>query len=576
MAPLPKSSPDDPLDVVVIGCGISGLATLKCCVDAGLERTFAIERSEHLGGLWQFREKEAYGVMSFTHINVSKHNYCFSDYPFPDDTPDYPSHEQMASYINSYAEHNRLRERIAFGTEVTVLRRHDGPARCRATGERLWEVAVAPAGYDAGAGGRGAAPTVLYARRVAVASGHHGAPSSARFPGLQDGTFPGRVLHSAAFKDTDRAGLRGKRVLVVGIGNSAVDAAVNLANNGARAVTVSTRSGAWVVPNYLFGCPTDHYACRFFLALPWKLASPIFEAVIKLHVGSPFKWGLNPKYKALQSQPTVSGTLIYHIQRGQVKVRPNVVEFKSDGSCVFTDGSNQVFDAVVLCTGFTIDLPFLQGELRRQCYLAEDAGGGGGGGGNAGPGGGPVLAPSNVLTLFKNVFCPEVGASLGFVGFVQPASGGILSMAETQARWFAELARGACRPLPPARAMRADIARENAMVARRWGSSARHTIQRDPIPYCDAIAALFGVSLWRAVLAHPGLAWRLLLGSAGAAQWRLVGPGRWAGAASAVRGVPVTGFMKAVGLVCGALLAPYAWRLVWWLARALARMLFSR
>ena len=65
------------------------------------------------------------------------------------------------------------------------------------------------------------------------------------------------------------------------------------------------------------------------------------------------------------------------------------------------------------------------------------------------------------------------------------------------------------------------------MVARRWGSSARHTIQRDPIPYCDAIAALFGVSLWRAVLAHPGLAWRLLLGSAGAAQWRLVGPGRW-------------------------------------------------
>ena len=95
-----------------------------------------------------------------------------------------------------------------------------------------------------------------------------------------------------------------------------------------------------------------------------------------------------------------------------------------------------------------------------------------------------------------------------------------MTMTAEQARWFAELARGACRPLPPARAMRRDIARENAMVARRWGASSRHTIQRDPIPYCDAIASLFGVSLWRAVLAHPALAWRLLLGSAGAAQWR--------------------------------------------------------
>ena len=75
---------DGELDAVVIGAGISGLAAAKNLIQDGL-KVAVIEATDHVGGLWQFTE-DGYGVMSFTHINVSKHNYCFSDFPFPDGT----------------------------------------------------------------------------------------------------------------------------------------------------------------------------------------------------------------------------------------------------------------------------------------------------------------------------------------------------------------------------------------------------------------------------------------------------------------------------------------------------------
>lgn len=76
------------VDVVVVGAGVSGVATAKVCIDAKLT-TVVVEGSNHVGGLWQFKplSEGGGGVTSFTHINVSKQNYCFSDFPFPDDVP---------------------------------------------------------------------------------------------------------------------------------------------------------------------------------------------------------------------------------------------------------------------------------------------------------------------------------------------------------------------------------------------------------------------------------------------------------------------------------------------------------
>lgn len=184
----------------------------------------------------------------------------------------------------------------------------------------------------------------------------------------------------------------------------------------------------------------------------------------------------------------------------------------------FTDGSSTQVDDIVVCTGYSIELPFLSDHDRTDV----------------------VDEGTNVLQLYKNVFSPEIGHSLAFIGFIQPASGGILTSSETQARWFVELCKGNVH-LPPKNVMKCVIREERAQAERRYYVSARHTIQRDPIVYNDEVASFFGArpSFWR----HPKLAWRLLVGSGGSAQWRLQGPGKWDKAGEMVQKVPVTGLM---------------------------------
>ncbi|XP_035693857.1 flavin-containing monooxygenase 5-like [Branchiostoma floridae] len=438
--------------------------------------------------------------------NVSKHNYSFSDFPFPDDVPDYPHHSHMAKYIADYVMHFGINEVISFQTQVNKIEKKDDK----------WVVTATRVEEDGKGGWTTGEEEVYVARFVAIATGHHVTPSLAKFPG-QD-TFKGELIHSADYKDPITNRLVGGRVLVVGIGNSAVDVAVDAATVGrCRKVLLSTRSGAWVLPNYIFGRPTDHYACRTFLLLPWKLATNVLETVVSLIHGSPYKWGLNPKMRALQTQPTVSPTLIHNIQRNNIAIKPNITRF--EGSTVhFTDGSSEVVDHVVMCTGFRVSLPFLPDEVKEK--VLEEG--------------------SNSIKLYKNVFSPAVGHSMAFIGFVQPASGGILSMSETQARWFAELCLNHVK-LPSRAAMEAEIKADQEETSKRYFASARHTIQKDPLLYNDSIAAQFGAKpqLWR----HPRLAWRLLLGSCGSAQWRLQGPGKWERAAEVVRSVPVTEFL---------------------------------
>ncbi|XP_064614834.1 LOW QUALITY PROTEIN: flavin-containing monooxygenase 5-like [Liolophura sinensis] len=505
-----QNRPITKVDVVVIGAGISGLATAKCLREAGFKVT-VLERTGEVGGLWTFREND-YGVMRFTHINVSKHNYCFSDFPFPEHAPDYPHHSDMAQYIRDYTSHFKISELIQFQTKVIDLEKKDSGWQITAvkvdeTGER-----VTPKGEE----------EIYQAKFVAIATGHHAIPRYPKFPG--ENTFKGEIIHSVKFKDAITNGMVGKRVLVVGIGNSAVDAACNAVSEGrCKSVYISTRSGAWVVPNYVFGCPTDHYACRFFLALPWKLGSFIFESIIRLLNGDPKKWKLNPKMRLLQTQPTVSPTLIHHIQRHQIRVVPNIV--KIDGQSVqFVDGQTAEFDHIIYCTGYKICLPYLNEELHKTVIDTE----------------------TNQIKLYKNMFSPAIGSSLAFIGFVQPASGGVLTMSEMQAMWFAELCRGKVR-LPNQITMTEDMKKEEEWSAERYYHSARHTIQKDPIVYNDDIAQMIGAKpeVWK----HPALALNLLFGSCGAAQWRLQGPFKWSRAAEVVRNVPVTPMMHYISML---------------------------
>ncbi|XP_062592573.1 flavin-containing monooxygenase 5-like [Saccostrea cucullata] len=177
-----------------------------------------------------------------------------------------------------------------------------------------------------------------------------------------------------------------------------------------------------------------------------------------------------------------------------------------------------------MCTGYKINLPFLSEDLKNT-ILDEN---------------------TNSIKLYKNVFHPEIGHSLAFIGFTQPASGGLLSMSEIQARWFTELCRGRCS-LPTKLTMNENIKEEEEMVKSRYYHSNRHTIQRDPILYNDEIAAMFGAK--PELLKNPSLAWRLLLGSCGTYQWRLQGPNAWKGAKDAVLKVPVPEMWQYTGVI---------------------------
>ena len=439
---------------------------------------------------------------------ASKQNDCFSDFPFPDHVPDYPSHTHMAEYIKSYTKRFGLEKHICFNTKVVKIEKV-------AEGWKMITVEVDNKGKHKSE----YKETVV--KFVAIASGHHAKPSMPQFEGQE--TFDGRIFHSKTYKDAITNDLVGKKVVVVGIGNSAVDVAVNVTEmGGEKPVNISSRSGAWIVPNYIFGFPADHYATRLFFWLPRSISSFLFEFMIQCVTGSPWQWKLNPKMHARQTQPTINSTLIYHIQRQNIVVRPNIAALKKD-KVIFTDGSQTTADAVVCCTGYQIDLPFFDSDIKDLV----------------------VDESTNQIKLFKNVFAPDIGPSLAFIGLVQPSSGGLLSISEIQARWFSELCKGSVK-LPSAEKMRQKFARDKQSSEGIYYASPRHTIQQDPMTYNDEIASYFGAKpqLWK----HPSLAWNLVVGSCGAAQYRLQGPHKWKRAREVVRSVPVTPVMHYTAL----------------------------
>jgi dimethylaniline monooxygenase (N-oxide forming) len=318
----------------------------------------------------------------------------------------------------------------------------------------------------------------------------------------------------------------GKRVLIIGIGNSAVDIAINLVNEGnCPRVSISTRSGVWIIPNYINGFATDLYACRVFLALPWKLGTFIMESVIKFIYGDPKKYNLNPKVRALQSQPTVCPTLIHHIQRNDIIVRPNVKNV-SGYTVTFEDGHSEEFDCIIESTGYKIDLDFLDQNLRKKIFKDTE---------------------ETILDLYKHVFHPEVGESLSFIGFVQPTSGGLLTVSEMQARWFTHLILNDTK-LPPKSVMVDQINKDQKRILTRFNKSSRHTIQTDPIVYNDEISEFIDAK--PSLFANFGIAWRLLFSSCGPDQYRLNGLDKSENATQLVQKVPVTNMMKIFALLC--------------------------
>ncbi|XP_039985728.1 flavin-containing monooxygenase 5-like isoform X2 [Xiphias gladius] len=218
--------------VAVVGAGSSGLACIKICVDEGLEPV-CFESSDDIGGLWRFKaspEPERSSIYRSLVVNTSKEMMCFSDFPMPADYPNYMHNSQLLQYFRLYAEHFHLLRYINFQTTVrSVTQRPDFSL----SGQ--WDVVTI---------NRDGAEERHVFDAVLVCSGHYTHPALplSDFPGYE--TFSGRCFHSWEYKDADAC--RGQRVVVVGIGNSGGDIAVEISRS-AEKTFLSTRHGAWVI-----------------------------------------------------------------------------------------------------------------------------------------------------------------------------------------------------------------------------------------------------------------------------------------------------------------------------------------
>ena len=416
-------------DAVIIGAGAAGLAAGKALTDRGLDIAW-FERNDRVGGLWQIENPDAAAYASL-HTNSSKLFTQYPSYPMPDEWPDYPSHRLMAQYFTAFAHHFGLSERITFGTSVTAVSpRADGG----------WRVETDDGDH-------------VDTDNVVIANGHHGRPRIPAFPG----SFTGATMHSHDYADPEV--FRGKRVLVIGVGNSGVDIACD-ASRMADAVHVSTRHGVYVVPKYALGRPADHWSLPLLARLPHEVERRILAGLNRVVVGSPEHRGLpKPDHGFLQAHPTISSELLDRVGHGEVTMRPDVERF--DGGTVrFVDGSAAEVDLVVFATGYAIELPFLD------------------------PG---LLDPrGNDLRLYQRVVAPGL-PGLWFVGFIQTVGAGI-SLFEHQAEWIGDLLTGACT-LPSDAAMRDWIDRDRRALGKRYVRSARHTIQVEYWRYLHALQA---------------------------------------------------------------------------------------
>ncbi|HEX4129938.1 MAG TPA: NAD(P)-binding domain-containing protein [Pirellulales bacterium] len=417
----------------VLGAGSSGLAVAKNLKEHGLAFD-CYEREDDVGGNWYFGTP-ASSVYASTHTISSRRLTEYTDFPMPADYPHYPHHRQVWEYLRAYARLFGLYEHIQFRTPV----------------ERAWPV-------DGAWCVRLADGSELRYRGLVIANGHNWDPRWPSYPGTCDGT----VLHSSQYKTPDV--LAGRRVLVVGAGNSGCDIAVESAQHAARTLH-SVRRGYHYVPKFLLGKPAD--ACGERL-LRWRfplwLRRAVSGSVVRLAIGRPEHYGLpKPDHRLFETHPIINSQLPYFVGHGRVTVKPDVAELLGD-RVRFVDGTVEPVDVIVYATGFNITLPFVDREhLNWRDGRPE---------------------------LFMNVFHPS-DDRLCVAGLIQPDSGQ-LGLVDRQSKLIARFWRALDDGAPSAQRFRRRKARSEDDLGNgiRYVRSARHLLEVEHFSYRRRLEAL--------------------------------------------------------------------------------------
>ncbi|MGW4719607.1 flavin-containing monooxygenase [Nocardia sp. NPDC004260] len=415
--------------VCVIGAGPSGITAAKRLNDYGIPFD-CYEASDEVGGNWYFKNPNGMSACyQSLHIDTSKFRLAFEDYPAPDEWPDFPHHSQLFQYFRDYVDHFGIRDRIVFDTRVTAAERGTDGRWLISTSDGSTE------DYDA----------------LIVCNGHHWDPRLPDYPGEFDGT----LLHSHAYNDPfDPVDMRGKRVVVVGMGNSGLDIASELSQRFiATKLYVSARRGVWVLPKYVNGKVGDKRSMPRWM--PPKLGLRLKQRFVRKFRGNMEDYGLpKPDHLPFEAHPSASEEFLHRAGCGDVTFKPAITAL--EGSRVrFADGSAEEVDVIVCATGYRISFPFFSD---------------------------PELLPDsdNRFPLFKQMVKPGID-NLFFLGLAQPLPT-LVNFAEQQSKLVAAYLTGRYH-LPPAEEMRAAMRSAESARSGRYYDSPRHTIQIEFEPY---------------------------------------------------------------------------------------------
>jgi hypothetical protein len=323
-------------DAIIIGAGPAGLACAASMGALGLSVT-VLEKADSVAAIW----RRHYDRL---HLHTDRGHSGLPGWPMPHSFPTYPSRAEVIAYLESYAAHFGIQP--VFNTTALSVGR-DG-ARWKIDTERA----------------------SLSAPIVVIATGWADFPYRPFWPGSD--SFRGSVIHSSDYRNASP--YSGKRVLVVGFGNSGGEIALELAEAGID-TTIAVRGPVQILPRDLLGIPILTWSIAQ-KSLPARLVDFINAPVIRLAIGPIEKYGLRRAEKGPRRMVEEDGRVplldigtVARIRDGSIGIRGGIDRLTPDG-VVFADGSAQEFDAIILATGFRADLrrllPDVQGVLNAQ------------------------------------------------------------------------------------------------------------------------------------------------------------------------------------------------------------------
>jgi dimethylaniline monooxygenase (N-oxide forming) len=365
--------------VAVVGAGPLGLMALKNLKEDGFDVT-GYDARNYVGGLWQYSDDDYLSVQDSTIFNSSRYRSAISDFPFPSDTDDFPSWQQMHEYLDKYADHFDLKRHIRLNTKATGLRRENGK----------WGLEVAP---------KEAEPRTDWYDKVVVAVGSFVIPKKPLFEGIE--LFEGTKVHSINYHRPKE--YEGKNVLLVGLHATTQDVAVSLSKYANKAYT-SHKNGLILVciirlnlanivlildlqfPRYT----ADHAAfdqvqnLNFFFfqdfmsiwfpnLLNWIIDKAIVSISKKAFPNIPEEWNFSPAPSIAVTPPVIADEMYPLLESGFLKPCSQVKRITGPKSVELTDGTTlNDIDAIVYCTGYDMAVPFLPAEYNPYPVVGEN------------------------------------------------------------------------------------------------------------------------------------------------------------------------------------------------------------